>query len=296
MGKKPKCISLAVSNMKGGVGKTITAVSIASNFAEKGFKTLLIDADFQANASDYLGLKYQGINNKMTLYHGIGQKRSKHVEDIIQNTKFDNLDMISSSLELSQFNEAEQSPYKLKKWLSKDIIEEYDYIIIDTRPELGHLFKNVMSYVDYYLVPIFAEADAISGLRIMFNKLKEIQEDFNPNIRLAGTVITRFDKKNHTHNRFKEVIEELGQESDIPCLGDIPVSNAIATSVDMLTPLPFYRMNNKIPARDSYLELTDKLLKILIKRKGKAPRIPDINNEIVDKSINDMLLEEELTL
>jgi chromosome partitioning protein len=291
--KGPK--TLAICNMKGGVGKTATAVNIAGAMAKAGKKILLVDCDFQGNASDYLRLKIPAIINKITMFDGI--RLDKPAEDCILPTNFKNLDMVASGPSLSNFNKEGYKVHKVKSWLSSKFVQQkYDYLIFDTRPELGSLFDNVMSYVDWYLVPVFAEADAVGGLQIVFRELREIQEAYNNELKSAGLLISRFSKKNSTHKEFEGVIGNLCTKHDLYLLGKIPMSDALSSSVNKCTPLSFYMENRQsLPIRENFEEVADHLIKnTLVYRKGRVPQVPIISDEEVTETMIVLSESEEM--
>lgn len=289
--RNPK--KLAICNMKGGVGKTACAVNLASALAIKKKKVLLVDCDYQGNSSDYLNLKVTAITNNMTLFDGI--KNEKPIEDCIISTNFSRLDIIASSLELSKWEKQGYKHHKIMSWFDTKIITKtYDYIIFDMRPQLGNLFDNVMAYVDWYLVPLFAEPDALSGLKIIFSELKEIQDAYNRELKCAGLLITKFNNKNTTHKEFNGVIDSICKEYEIPLIGTIPQSDALAGSVNKFTPLPHYMEGRKkLPIRDSFLSLADFMIKNLIHKKGRIPIIPNISDDKVMETIQTLSGEEE---
>lgn len=278
-------IILAITNQKGGVGKTATAVNLAACFANLGKQTLLVDADFQGNASNYLGLKLAAKREGKTISDGL--LRGKSLSEIAIPTSTHNLDLVSSWQDFSQFNEQKNSPYRLKRWLKTDDLNIYDIVVIDTHGDLSHTYTNVMTVADYYIMPLFAEPDSFDGISIMLSEIKQIQEDYNPTLFLLGTVLTKYIEKNATHRKFEKLINKYGNENNMPILGKIPYTDALSSSSDSRTPLISFKESQKIPARDRYMELAKDLLKELRIRRGRVPKTPTLTSE----QANEMMLD-----
>lgn len=279
--------TLALCNMKGGVGKTAGAVNTAAALALQGHRTLLVDCDYQSNATDYLGVKLQAVINKMTLFDGI--TRDKSIEDCILPTRFENLSIVASSTQLSYWEKQSYKNHKIRSWFDcRHVENNFDYVIFDTRPQIGNLFDNVMSYVDWYLVPLFPEADALSGLQIVFKELREVQEAYNSDLKCAGLLITKFKPKNSTHTEFRSVIESICDEYSLPFLGSIPDSDALSGSVNKCTPFPFYLSKPHLPIRYAYMALAERLIENLIHKKGRIPLVPEIPNAVVIETMKQM--------
>ena len=242
------------ANMKGGVGKTLGAVSTAASTALSGNKTLLIDADFQANSSAYLGVKKDGITQKRNLVEALVRGKLKF-KDAIHETRFENLYCIPSKTSLYKFNDKQAMDTELALWMRGKVLDDFDYVIIDSRPEISKLFTNVMMATDFGVVPGFPEPDAISGLGVILEQIRKIQRNsFKTDLRFLGVVICNYDKGNRIQkNKYIPFLEEFLLERDIPILGTIPRSQAVTGSTDTRTPLPFYLpTNNRMPIKDEY--------------------------------------------
>jgi chromosome partitioning protein len=272
--------TVGVSNQKGGVGKTATSVNIAAALSTLGFKVLLVDGDYQGNSTDYLGLKAQAVLNKITLFDGI--RLEKPIEDCILPTKFPNLFLIGASQYMSQWEKQGYKYHKIKTWFSSKFIQDFDYVIFDTRPQFGSLFENIFAYVDWYLIPTFAEPDAVSGLKIELDELREVQEAYNSDLKSAGLLITKFKKRNSTHDEYQKIITNISESKGLTFLGEIPDSDAISGSVNKRTPLPFYPETMKLPVRDAYMNIAKKLVKNLVYKKGRVPTIPSIPEQFAN--------------
>jgi len=188
----PKIIS--VSNQKGGVGKTTTAVNLGSSFAVLGKRTLLIDLDPQANATTGLGINPDELDAH--IYHVMIDKGS--VDSVVINTKMNNLSIIPShtdlvGIEVELINEPRRE-HIISKIIS-DISTEFDYIIIDCPPSLGLLTLNALTASRSLLIPVQCEYYALEGLKSLLNTFKLVRKRLNPSLSIEGFLLTMFDSR-----------------------------------------------------------------------------------------------------
>lgn len=201
---------IAIANQKGGVGKTTTAINLGGCFGVLEYKTLIIDADPQANATSGVGLDPQNNNN---VYDCLVNDADP--TDLIIQTDNPNLDIIPSHIdlvgaELEMIN-LENREVRLKRALAK-IKDQYDFIIIDCSPSLGLITVNALTAADSVIIPVQCEYFALEGLGKLLNTIKIVQGRLNPDLEIEGIVLTMYDTRLRLANQVVEEVKTHFQE------------------------------------------------------------------------------------
>jgi len=196
---------IALANQKGGVGKTTSSINLAASLAVLEYRTLLVDADPQANATSGIGFDPRNIQN--SIYECIINDIDPHVA--ITKTDTPNLDLLPAHIDLVgaeiEMINLENREYKMKAVLDS-IRDEYDFIIIDCSPSLGLITINALTAADSVIVPVQCEYFALEGLGKLLNTIKIVQNRLNTTLEIEGILLTMYDVRLRLSN---QVVEEV---------------------------------------------------------------------------------------
>lgn len=196
---------ISVANQKGGVGKTTTTVNLGASLAYLGKKVLLVDIDAQGNATSGVGIRKPDV--KEDIYDILVNEVD--IKETILPTSRENLFIVPATLQLAgaeiELTSMMARESRLKLALN-EIKDDYDYILIDCPPSLGHLTINAFTASDSILIPVQCEYYALEGLSQLLNTVRLVQKHFNPDLAIEGVLLTMFDART---NLGAEVVEEV---------------------------------------------------------------------------------------
>ncbi len=270
---------IALTNQKGGVGKTTSAINIAASLAVLEYKTLLVDADPQANATSGVGFDPKSI--KTSIYECLVNEVK--ARDIILETETPNLYLLPSHLdlvgaEIELINQPNRE--RIFKAMLEDVRKDYDFIIIDCSPSLGLITVNALTASDSVLIPVQCEYFALEGLGKLLNTIKIVQTRLNPELEIEGIILTMFDPRLRLSN---QVVDEIRRHfQDIVFETIIHRNTRLGEAPSFGKPAIMYDAESK--GSINYMNMVREML-----QRNNATRIPDSDkqfNLVEDSSTN----------
>ncbi len=251
---------ISVINQKGGVGKTTTVINLAAGLSMKGKKILVIDLDPQGNATTGLGLSNTESSEK-TIYSVLNG--NKKIYDVIQSTKFENLSLVSSNVDLSglEVETAGDSrrAFKLKDELAfilNDSGASYDYILIDCPPSLSLLTIMALVASGSLVVPLQTEFFALEGLTQLMKTIERIKSSLNASLDIRGILLTMYDKRNKLSGEVEQEARNYFKEKVYSTA--VPRNVRLSEAPSHGVPVLLYDKN--CPGSKAYFSFTDEFL------------------------------------
>jgi chromosome partitioning protein len=257
-------ITIAIANQKGGVGKTTTAINVATALAATGWKVLLIDLDPQGNASTGLGI--DSSERERSSYELVIDQVP--VTECAIPTRIPGLDLVPATVDLSgaeiELVSVDDRTGRLRRALSHDAI--HDICLIDCPPSLGLLTLNALSAADTVLVPLQCEFFALEGLSQLLQTVERVQERFNPDLGILGVVLTMYDRRNRLTDQVSEDVRS--------CLNDLVFQAVIPRNVRLSEApshgLPALIYDHACAGSQAYMKLAREIIARLPEKRKAA--------------------------
>lgn len=248
---------IAITNQKGGVGKTTTAINLSSGLAYQGKKVLLVDFDPQSNATH--GLLALGELDGKNVYSVILEE--KDIQDSIVHKTNPNIDILPSNISLAGaelvMDKIDNGKEKLLKNQLDQIRNQYDYIIIDCPPSLGLLTTNALTAADSVLIPVQCEYYALEGVTQLFLTIRLVQKTYNRQLKIEGILLTMFDIRTKLSVEVSQEVRQtfLKQVYQTAIPRNVKLSEAPSRS------LSIFEYDDKCSGAQAYQSLTEEFIK-----------------------------------
>ena len=248
---------IAVTNQKGGVGKTTTSVNLSAALAYMGKKVLLVDIDPQANATQGIGVDRSSLS--LTVYDAITQ--STPLKDIIISTDVKNLDIVPANIDLAgveiELSQVKSGREQRIRNALETVKERYDFVIIDCPPALGLLNTNALTASDAVLKPVQCEYYALEGLTQLLNTILLTQKVFNEKLTIEGVLLTMLDSRTNLGIEVSQEVRKYFREK----VYDVVIPRNIKLSEAPSEGLNIFDYDNTSEGAKAYAKLAKEVVK-----------------------------------
>ena len=242
--------TIAIANHKGGVGKTTTAVNIGAGLAQRGYKTLLVDMDAQANLTDTLHVTHTQFN-----VYDIMKGEAEALPVMITPA----LHVIPAVLDLATAEVELCTAIGREKLLAEALQPlqmQYDYIIIDTAPTLGLLTINALTAADVVIIPMQAEYYALKGVKGLTDVIANVQRRINSSLRIGGVIITQYDTRTTLHKQLRDTIAAQFGEA----MFNTSVRNCIAVAEAQAKGSDIFAYDDSSAGAEDYRNIVEEII------------------------------------